>query len=78
MVRVRQGLNSTKSNKQELIDARNDVDDMAPPEGEAGPGMNVDPALARPTKGVLSGKQGSQVVGGVRRGTAKARPNRRR
>lgn len=57
---------------------RSIVDDMAPPEGEAGPGMNVDPALARPTKGVLSGKQGSQVVGGVRRGTAKARPNRRR
>ena len=32
MVRVRQGLNSTKSNKRELIDARNEVDDMAPPQ----------------------------------------------
>ena len=32
MVRVRQGLKSTKSNRQDILDARNDVDDMAPPE----------------------------------------------
>ena len=32
MVRVRQGLQSTKSNRQDILDARADVDDMAPPE----------------------------------------------
>ena len=32
MVRVRQGLQSTKSNCQDILDARDDVDDMAPPE----------------------------------------------
>ena len=32
MVRVRQGLQSTKSNRQDILDARDDVHDMAPPE----------------------------------------------
>ena len=32
MVRVRKGLNSTKSDRQDVLDARAEVDDMAPPE----------------------------------------------
>ena len=32
MVRVRKGVQSTKSNRQEVLDARADVDDMVPPE----------------------------------------------
>ena len=32
MVRVRQGLQSTKNNRQDILDARADVNDMAPPE----------------------------------------------
>ena len=32
MVRVRHGLQSTRSNRQDVLDARDDVDDMVPPE----------------------------------------------